>query len=176
MYMHLILPIAVFLTFVAACFVVAFQRLASRVDATQCTTEWLDGLSLERYSVMERLLKQSDLDYLAAQPGYKPEIGARLMAERRDIFAMYLGQLIRDFNQLAAVGKLMIIYSAQDKEEFARSLFRQQVRFYYAVCFVRVELALYPVRHTGADVRRLVDALTAMRNQVVSLEFAGQTN
>ena len=64
------------------------------------------------------------------KPGYRPEIAKRLMAERRKIFAAYLGHLVRDFNQLVGIGKLMIVYSTQDQQEFARSLWRQQVRFY----------------------------------------------
>ena len=91
----------------------------------------------------------------------------RLMAERRKIFAAYLGRLVRDFNQLVGIGKLMIVYSTQDRQEFARHLWRQQVRFYAGVCSVRIQLALYPLGWTAADAASFgARPLTAMRNQV----------
>ena len=166
MYLQLILPIALVLALLAVCFAGLFWRLASRFDARQCTAEWLDAFSLESYAPMERLLDQRDLDFLALQDGYHPEIARRLMAERRKIFAAYLGHLVRDFNQLVRIGKLMIVYSNQDREEFARRLFRQQVRFYAGVCAVRAQLALHPLGWTGTDAHPLVAALTAMRNQI----------
>ena len=166
MYLQLILPIALVLALLAVCFAGLFWRLASRFDARQCTAEWLDAFSLESYAPMERLLDQRDIDFLASQEGYRPEIARRLMAERRKIFAAYLGHLVRDFNQLVRIGKLMIVYSSQDQGEFARRLWRQQVRFYAGICAVRAQLALQPLGWTGTDAHPLVAALTAMRNQI----------
>jgi hypothetical protein len=163
---QLVVPIALVLILLAACFAGLFWRLASRFDAQHCTAEWLDGFSLESYAPMERLLEKGDVEFLASQTGYRPEIAKRLMAERRKIFAAYLGHLVRDFNQLVGIGKLMIVYSTQDQEEFARRLLRQQVRFYAGVCSVRLQLALYPLGWTVVDAHHLVAALTSMRNQV----------
>jgi hypothetical protein len=174
-HLQLIVPIALVLAFLAACFVGLFWRLASRFDARQCTAEWLDGFSLESYAPMERLLGSGDLEFLASQAGYRPEIAKRLMAERRRIFAAYLGHLVRDFNQLVGVGKLMIVYSAEDRQEFARRLWRQQLRFYAGVCSLRLQLALYPLGWTATDSHRLVETLTAMRDQVQLLASPGQT-
>lgn len=166
MHLGLILPMALVLFLLAACFGGLFWRLASRFDAQNCKADWLDSFSLESYAPMERLLDKSDLKFLAAQAGYRPQIAKNLMAARRRIFAAYLGRLIQDFNQLVGIGKLMIVYSAQDQQEFARHLWRKQVRFYAAVCSVRLQLALYPLGWTGADAHRLVAALVTMRNQV----------
>ena len=179
MHLPLILPIAVVLSLMAACFAGLFWTLVSRFDARQCTSEWLDGFSLESYAPMERILGRDDAAFLASQPGYKPEIARRLMAERRRIFAAYLEHLVRDFNLLVGIGKLMVVYSTEDQQEFARRLWRQQVRFYAAVCSLRLQLALYPlswsaVGRSGEDVRRLVAAVTAMRDRVVMLSSPGQ--
>jgi hypothetical protein len=178
MHLHLILPIAIVLTFLAACFGGLFWKLASRFDAGRCTAEWLDGFSLESYAPMERLLSKDDTRFLASQPGYHPEIAHRLMAERRGIFAAYLKHLVRDFNQLVGIGKLMVVYSTEDRQEFARRLWRQQVRFYAEVYSLRLQLALYPLgwdlRWTVADARRLVAAVEAMRDQVVLLSSPDQ--
>src|SRR5271154_7503100 len=128
-----------------ACFAGLFWRLASRFDAQQCTPEWLDRFSLESYAPMERLLEKSDLAFLASQPGYRPEIGKRLMRERRKIFRAYLRLLVRDFNQLIGIGKLMVVYSNRDQQEFALSLRRQQAVFYTRVALLQLQLALDPM-------------------------------
>ncbi len=174
MHSQLILLIALALILLAACFAGLFWRLASRFDARHCTAEWLDGFSLESYAPMERLLDPSDLRFLASQAGYSEEIAKRLMAERRAIYRIYIRHLVRDFNQLTGIGKLMIVYSTQDRQEFARQLWRQQIRFYAAVCSVRVQLALAPLGWTVADGHRLVAALGAMRNQVATLASPSQ--
>jgi len=173
------LLIAITIVLLLACFAGLFWRLASRFDERQCTPEWLDSFSVKSYAPMERLLDKSDLAFLASQPGYSPEIGKRLMSERRKIFRAYLRLLVHDFNQLIRIGKLMVVYSNQDQQEFARSLFRQQVTFYAQVCALQLQAALYPVGWTSlgwitvgwtkVDARGLLAALGAMRTQVQQL-------
>jgi len=155
------------------CFAGLFWKLASRFDAQQCTAEWLDGFSLESYAPMERLLEKGDLVFLESQPGYRPEIGKRLMAERRKIFRAYLRLLVRDFNQLIAIGKLMVVYSIHDQQQFARSLVSQQIRFYARVCALQLELALYPLGWTNVDAGGLLASLGSMRTKVQQLTSAG---
>jgi hypothetical protein len=172
--LELIFIFALCAALIAVCFAVLFWRLASRFNANACTAEWLNGFSLESYAPMERLLDRRDLEFLASQPGYHPDIAKRLMAERRKVFVAYLGNLIRDFNQLTQIGKLMIVYAIEDRQEFARGLWRQQMRFYWIVCAVRLQLALYPLGWRVADVHPLVAALAAMRSQVQLLAQPSQ--
>jgi hypothetical protein len=120
---------------------------------------------------MERLLDQSDFEFLSGQPGYRPEIGARLLKERKKLFLGYLRLLIGDFNQLLRIARLMIVYSTEDRGEFAKALWRQQVAFYFAVSAVRVRVALYPMGWTSLDVSRLMQALESMRSQIAQLGF-----
>jgi hypothetical protein len=171
--MSLMLLIAIAIVLLLACFAGLFWRLASRFDAQQCTAGWLDCFSLESYAPMERLLEDGDLAFLASQPGYRPEIGRRLMSERRKIFRAYLRLLVRDFNQLMGIGKLMVVYSNRDQAEFARGLRRQQVRFYGQVCALQLQLALYPLGWTSVDAHDLLAALGAMRTKVQQLSSAG---
>jgi hypothetical protein len=168
-YLQIILPITLAIAFLAACFAGLFWRLASRFDPSEDTAAWLDRFSLESYAPMTRLLEKQDLEFLASQPGYHPKIAKRLMAERRAIFAGYLSHLIRDFSQLAAIGRLMIVYSNEDRQEFARRLWRQQVQFYAAVCSVRLQLALCRLGWQGTDSEALVAAVAGLREQVLSL-------
>jgi hypothetical protein len=150
-------------------FAILFRRLASRVDAEACNPEWLDDFSTERFAPMERLLDPGDFEFLKAQPGYRPSIGARLLRERRRAFAGYLRLLTRDFNQLLGIAKLMLIYSSEDRPEFAKALWQQQIRFYVAICTVRCRMAFYPLGWTGVDTRNLVKSLEILRQQIQEL-------
>jgi hypothetical protein len=167
------LPLAITIALLIGCFAILFWRLASRFDAQHCTAEWLDQFTLSTYTPMQRLLDRKDLAFLAAQPGYRPEISSRLIAERRKIFRSYLRMLVRDFNQLIRIGKLMVVYSTHDQTEFARSLLRQQVKFYVQVSMLHVQSTLYPWAGITVDAQGLLSALGDMRNQVRQLASPG---
>jgi hypothetical protein len=160
------LGLAVVLLLVSFAFL--FLRLASRFDAQPHSPEWLDEFSLEDYAPMERLLDQGDFAFLASQPGYRPELAKRLLAARRQAFCDYLYQLVRDFNHLHYLARLMLIHSGQDRPDFASALWRQQITFYFAVCLLRCKVALYPLGWTAVDVPKLLEALQKIRDQVRS--------
>jgi hypothetical protein len=158
-----------------AAFTTLFARLASRLDSGASSAEWFENFSLDSFSPMERLLDQSDFEFLSKQPGYRPEIGARLLKERKQLFLSYLRLLIGDFNQFLRIARLMMVHSTEDRADFAKVLWRQQVTFYMAVCALRVRVALYPLGWTSLDVSRLMGALENMRNQVTQLGFQPMT-
>ena len=173
---------------IAACLVVAilvaafawlFLRLASRSAHQGDAAEWFESFSMDSFAPMERLLDRSDFEFLSQQPGYRPQIGARLLLERKKLFLGYLRLLIGDFNRLLQIARLMIVYSPVDRAEFAKALWRQQVTFYFAVCAVRFRVAIYPLAWAPLDVSRLVQALESMRNQIAEMGVqsmaAGQT-
>jgi hypothetical protein len=157
--------------FLIAAFALLFRTLASRLDNQACTAEWFESFSLDSFAPMERLLDQSDFEFLSRQPGYRPEIGERLLKQRKRLFLGYLRLLTGDFNQLLRIARLMIVYSTEDRGEFAKVLWRQQVTFYFAICAVRLRVALYPMGWTSLDVSKLMQALDNMRNQVAQLGF-----
>ena len=159
------------ITMLIGTFALLFWKLATRSDNQACTAEWFENFSVDSYALMERLLDRSDFEFLAGQPGYKPEIGVRLLKERKKLFLGYLRTLIADFNRLLRIARLMIVYSTQDRAEFAKILWREQVSFYFAVCAVRVRVALYPIAWTPVQVSNLVRALDQIRNQVAELGF-----
>jgi len=152
-----------------AAFAVLFVRLISRVDASACTSEWLENFSLESYAPMQRLLDKQDFVFLAAQRGYRPEIAKRLLAERRKVFLSYLRNLVRDFNQLLALARLMIVYSGEDRREFAGALWRQQVNFYFVVTLIRCRVALFPLGLSAGQIRDLLETLGGLRAQIQRL-------
>jgi hypothetical protein len=169
--MPVLIVAAMVVAVLIAAFGLLFRQLASRSDNQAFTAEWFESFSLDSFAPMERLLDQSDFEFLARQPGYRPEIGARLLKERKKLFLGYLRLLIGDFNQLLRIARLMIVYSAEDRSEFAKVLWRQQTTFYFAVCAVRLRVALYPLGWTSLDVSRLMQALENMRSQVAQLGF-----
>ena len=166
------LTIACVAAVLVATFVALFFRLASRFDAKLLSPEWLDDFSLESYAPMERLLDASDFEFLAAQPGYEPAIGKRLLAERREVFREYLSLLVRDFNQLHFFAKLMLVHSNRDRPDLARELLLQQVLFYRSVCILYCKVALYPLGWTPLDVPKLLHALERMRTQLMGAAAA----
>lgn len=152
----------------AAAFAFLFYRLASRLDREIGAAQWLERFSLESYAPMARLLDPADFAFVEKQRGSNPGLVRRLRAERRKAFVGYLSLLVRDFNQLLRIGRILQIESSVDRPEFARALWRQQGRFYLAVCFVWCEVVLLPwgVRVDG---RNLVASLTRMFGQVREL-------
>ena len=154
-----------------AVFALLFWRLASRSDDQARTADWFESFSMDSYAPMQRLLDRSDFEFLSHQPGYQPQIGARLLKERKKLFLGYLHLLTGDFNQLLRIARLMIVYASEDRAEFAKALWRQQVTFYFAVCAVRFRVAIYPLAWTPLDVSKLVDSLETIRSQIVQLGF-----
>src|SRR5579862_3724726 len=160
--MTVLIVVCIVVALLIAAFTLLFAKLASRLDKQVSIAEWFDSFSLDNFSPMERLLDQSDFEFLSRQPGYRPEIGARLLKERKQLFLSYLQLLIGDFNQLLRIARLMIVHSAEDRADFAKVLWRQQVTFYFAVCALRVRVALYPLAWTSIDVSKLVGTLENM--------------
>jgi len=169
--MTILISAFIVVAFLIVAFTLLFMRLASRLDKQAPIAEWFETFSVDEFSPMARLLDRSDFEFLSRQPGYRPEIGVTLLKERKRLFLGYLRILIGDFNQLLRIARLMIVHSTEDRAEFAKLLWRQQVKFYCAVCAVRVQVAFYPFGWTSLDVSRLVRALENMRNQVSQLGF-----
>ena len=162
----IIVSVGLALALLLVLFVFLFRALAATPDRTTCSLEWLDTFSLESYAPMRRLLDNDDIAFLSSQPGYRPAIGKRLMAERRKIFRGYLRLLILDFNQLIGLGKLMLVCAAEDRSALAQALWRQKLSFYCAVLAIQCKLALYPFGWSSVPVHQLVQVLETMRHQI----------
>jgi len=75
---------------------------------------------------------------------------------------------------LIAIAKMMLIYSNEDRQEFAKALWWQQVSFHWNVLSLRCRLVLWP--SVGAvDGSALLGALRNLRQQIdqLSLQQAG---
>ncbi len=164
--MYAVLLAAAFSTVVVAVFVALFWRLFALGRENAPAPDWLEGFSAERYGPMERLLGDSDLTFLAGQPGYHPSMAERLRAARRSAFRRYLKSLRRDFHRLHKAARLLLLHSPVDRPDLAAALIRQKAAFEWAVMAVEVRLVLHAAGFGTVEARGLVDALVAMRAQL----------
>jgi hypothetical protein len=121
------------------------------------------GFSLSRYQPMEYLLSEEDFAFLASQPGYEPEIGARWKRERRRIFRLYLDELKRDFQRLHAEARVMAANADAGSSELVGILMRQQITFWRTMAGLELRLALRTAGIGNVNVRPLIELLEAMR-------------
>lgn len=169
--MLLILGVVVLL---AAIFTSSICHLFRRTSAGDGSLEWLDEFSLDSYGPMERLLNEGDYEFLAAQPGFHPGIARELRAERRRIFRIYLGSLVRDFRKLMRVAELIMLHSEEDRPDLARAISRARREFYRNIVATEIRLALSPLPLASANTRRLVGCMKAMRANVQQLAAQSQ--
>jgi hypothetical protein len=151
-----------------------FRRLMSSDRDPHANLEWCIQFSIAKYRPMERLFFDADYSFLAAQPGYSPNIARKLQGERRRIFRYYLRCLTRDFERLHTAAKFLLLHSPQDRPDLVTALLKQKLIFRYAVLCVHCRLVLQPLGLGGIDVRGLVQPLDAMREQLRQLTVAAQ--
>ncbi|MGE5645117.1 MAG: hypothetical protein ACM336_04935 [Acidobacteriota bacterium] len=155
-----------FAVFAAVAFAFLFRGLLAPGRDRQADLEWSSEFSIAKYRPMERLFLEEDYDFLAAQPGFHPRIYRKLQAERRRVFRHYLRCLRRDFNRLSAAAKLLLLSAPSDRPDLASALLKQRMIFTYAMAAVEFRLVLQSMGIGTVDVRRLVDAVDGMREQL----------
>ncbi len=126
-----------------------------------------NDFSMVRYQPMTRLLVSDDLDFLAAQPGCRPETLARLRRDRRRIFRMYLRDLAADFQALHAEARKMAASSPEPQTQLIASLLRQQFTFWFALLAIETRLLL--PQAGGLDIGELIASVEALRVDVARM-------
>jgi hypothetical protein len=129
------------------------------------------AFSLARYRPMARLLAEDDFLFLAAQPGYRPEVGAKLRRERRHIFRLYLRELACDFHRIHAGARALVAQSGDQHAELVGLLVRQQVTFWRSVAVIELRLLAQGAGLGKVEVWGLVEAVDTMRRELA--RFAG---
>ena len=147
---------------------IVFYRLLAAPRAASAPAEFLDTFSTERYRPMLRLLDDDEFAFLAAQPGFRKEIGRRFRRERIRIFRSYLTRLQRDFHKLHAAARVAVTYASEDGAELASILLRQRWTFLWVCAAVQFRLCLYQAGLTTMDLRGMVDLVEAMRCQLAA--------
>jgi hypothetical protein len=143
--------------------VIAWMLLRRRrVNAVECADGSV-GFKPGNYGPMECLLAEEDFLFLQAQPGYRPEMGARWKRERRRIFRLYLAELKHDFRRLHAEARTLVAHSPADSSDLVGVLMRQQWTFLRATAGLEIHLALEWAGIAKVDAAPLIELLEAMR-------------
>ncbi|MBI3684359.1 MAG: hypothetical protein HY235_28635 [Acidobacteria bacterium] len=143
------------------------KLLGTQSPATPAPAETL--FSPLRYRPMTRLLKEMDFQFLASQPGYRPDIAARLRTRRIAIFRSYLESLTKEFDHLHRALRLLTLYADHDRSEVAKVLLEQRFQFTLRMIEVRMRLAFFWLGIRPIDVSGLVETVEALRGQVRQL-------
>jgi hypothetical protein len=138
---------------------------------------WTDADSVEegpiyeaaRYEPMMRLISEDDIEFLKSQPGYRPEIGARLRNERRRILRMYLRELARDFQRLHAAARKAVADAPEQHSELVGELLQYQFTFWKQMAVIEFRLAVPGARLPHVEIAGL---LRPMQSMQLSLERA----
>ena len=153
----------------AAGFGVLFARLTSRDRLHLPPEEWEGLFSLSRYKAMERLLDDTDRQFLWSHPKFNQQEDKTFRAKRVKIFRGYMHQLSEDFNRICKALKLLMVQSRIDRPDLAGLLLKQQFTFSLAMMAVEVKLILYGFGCGGVSAKALMEPLTTVRAQLQAL-------
>jgi hypothetical protein len=117
-----------------------FRFLLSR--EIEPTSDWLNRYDFSRYSALAGLLHPRDFEFLRTQPGYTPELSARLRADRLKIAECYLSQLERDVRLLLNFANHALVVSGEDRDGLSAFLLKQELSFAAKLAFLRAEIGL----------------------------------
>ena len=146
------------------------RAILARQKSTSSMEE-LPVLSPGKYRPMERLLGEEDFRFLAAQPGYTPQLGRRFRSERRRLFRGYLRNLRKDFGRVTTACHLLLIHSASDRKDLASALLRQRLTFNLAMLGVQGRLLLHAAGVGAVDVSSLVESFENLREFIQQEQF-----
>ena len=127
----------------------------------------VEGFSMARYEIMARLASPEDLVFLSAQPGYRPETGARLRRERRRIFRMYLRALALDFRALHAAARKLVADAPERHADLVGILIRCQFHFWWRMSIVELRLLLPATRLPKLKITALLQPMESIRLHMV---------
>lgn len=133
-----ILSLAIAVFFTAVCLIWKFLTYRGE----QPGADWLSGFDLSRYDVLDNLFHPRDFDFLKGQPGYTPDLSARLKADRLRIAESYLSQLERDVRMLLTVASRAAARSDADHDQLSGFLLKQEVKFAWNLLNLRIQITL----------------------------------
>jgi len=155
--------------FAASIIVLTIRRAAPARTEFSVTPSSIEELSTDRYRPMLRLLDAADLQVLRSQPGYKPEIIARLRRQRCQIFRGYLRLLQDDFGQVCHALKLLMVHAKDDRRDLAFVLIRSRLRFAFGMALIQVRLGLYRCGVGTVNVASVLHTFEHLQDELRSL-------
>lgn len=130
--------------------------------------EWFDSFNVASYRPMERLLLESDYEFLRRQPGYEVAIEQRLRASRKRAFRGYLSKLRSDYAKLDLFARTMLVYSVDYRPGYIAQLWRERIRF--GCVSLTIEAGLLTGMHPQP--RILIDSLESLRARIAEITAA----
>ncbi|MCU1237222.1 MAG: hypothetical protein JWP63_5189 [Candidatus Solibacter sp.] len=149
--------------------ILALRNLALTESALPVTAEWISELSTDRYRPMMRLLDPREVEFLRSQPGYTPEMEARLRTQRCQAFRGYLRCLHLDFQRVATALKIIMTQSELDRGDLAAVLIHHQIQFALGMQVVNARLMLYKWGIGHVDAASLLRTFDLMRIELGSM-------
>ena len=122
-----------------------------------------------RFRPMGRLLNEADFEFLAKQPGYRPEIGRQLRVRRVALFQTYLNHLAVEFHDLHRKLRILSLYSPVDRADLSRLLVEQRLLFGFRMFEIRLRLLFFRFGMKPVDVSGMVEVVESMRQQVAEM-------
>lgn len=126
----------------ATVFILAGLRKFVLARNLEPTYEWFEAFNFARYQGLIHLFAPEDFNFLKSQPGYTPELLARLKADRLAIAQSYLNELQTDVRLLLNFANRASAQSGLDTDDFSAFLLKQEFRFALSMTRLRCELAL----------------------------------
>jgi hypothetical protein len=168
-----VVTIAAIACLVVGAFHFLFRRLLS-LERTVLSPQDIaeNPFSPGHYRIMDRLLDQSDDDFLAAHPNCNRRMRRRFRRGRVAIFRGYLKMLSEDFNRICRAIKLHAINSEVDRSDLAALMMKEQFQFFRNMYYVEFRLAIYATGWKGVDASGLIASLNVMRDSLQDLAAA----
>lgn len=128
------------------------------------------------YRPLERLLLQTDWQYLSRQPGMTSARIRQFRTQRRKLFRQYLSSLIGDFSAICMLIKALMVQSSEDRPDLSRSLSRAKTAFYMAIVGIHLRLLVHAVGFPSItiEVGDLTRALEAISAQARMLQLSSE--
>ena len=124
------------------------------------TQEWFEAFDFGRYQALVQLFDPQDFEFLKRQPGYTPELSARLKSDRLAIAESYLDELQTDFRLLLNFANRASAEGGIDLDNFSAFLLKQEFRFAASMVRLRGELVLMKIGlHRQIQFERLLDTV-----------------
>ena len=167
----LLLGAALFLVLLGVGFGLLFAKLLSRDRSLPLPEDWEEFFSPARYKAMERLLDQTDYQYLASRSGDNKKLEKQLRDRRVRIFQAYVSCLSQDFTRICNAIKKVMVDSQIDRPDLAGLLMKQHFVFTLTVLSIEFRLVLYNFGLGAPDGRDLVTSLETMCSQLRTLSL-----
>lgn len=139
----------------------ALYRL-QKASVAPVTVEWAQSFSLSAYAPMERLLVDSDFEFLKTQQGYSRKIMRDLRSRRVRIYSAYLAMMARDFHRLYTLLQDYLLSVQVDDPEITATLVKQKWLFTRELLVAHVRLRLYAVGIGSVSCSKLMEAMHKM--------------